>query len=254
MPFERPNACRPSYRLISPPAAFRSSEPALNKLALAAESGPPAATPTQQRSSGDTELTSRLTRTRAAPVAAAAAAAKGAPAVNGRPGGNDEREQRPKRTLTKLEQSLVVGGGGSGSGSALQLDERQPTTTTKMGEPSASASATASGPSAAGCRFKAQMVFESDTDSMAERNSLTSAKSASSQQKRKELVSETRYSCQGTTPSLALEEAAAAAGGRGARRRTKLGASGQPAPVQPNWDYSLRVSRMRGNKVDSSAK
>lgn len=119
------------------------------------------------------------------------------------------KRQRRKRTLTTLEQALEA-----------QQAEKLP-----------------AGP--VPCRFKAQVAFESDTDSAAERHTRSSRLTSSSGHNRlllgkksqKELLTETKFESTRAKQNL-----------------NTLGA------LQPNWDYSLKVNRMRNNKIDSRVK
>lgn len=179
--------------LISPPPAFRSSEPALNRLHEGVAAAP---------LSGDTELVTRLTRTKRRPTAAGAAL---------------EPAGAPKRTLTRFEQSVGV---------------------------------PAARPEGSG-RFRAQVLFESDTDSMAERQSANSSRSGGH---RKELLSETSYSrTTGHSEPDGHAQSGARVAAEAARGRARVEARNS-GKLEPKWDYSLRLNRMRGNKVDSRAK
>lgn len=311
--------------LISPPPAFRSSEPALNRLAELRSSagdsypggafgagaraqqvtGPcksrsgsgsgsvlagqrdaadpqaekrarAAASAASQTNLLDTELTTRLTRTKRAPQSTE---------------NTKERLHSSERTrattFTKLEQDLVApeAGGPANQVGSCSLNQ-QAADLSKM------------------CRFKAQVLFESDTDSMAERQSAASSRSGAQSHSssrgigtgtgagagtgtasatatdklprvagrhKKELVSETSYTRSGPLNQALnqaqvgrlLEQQARQVGG-GAQfkfgtannKSAKANAAmSQPhAPLMPSWDYSLRVNRMRGNKVDSKVK
>ena len=196
-----------------------SGEPKGSEQAAASKSGPLPAN-SRAKSTGDrdaAELTTRLTRCRFK-------RAKG-------------HEAAQRRSVTKFEQSLRA---LAGAPQAASLSRLPP-------EVSGNGSQAADAGPAASCRFKAQMVFESDTDSAAERQSLASAGSLHRQARsgtryggslKKELVSETKYSLTQMRP----EELA--------RRRRELLLSGP----QPNWDYTLRVNRMCGNRLDSRAR
>lgn len=113
------------------------------------------------------------------------------------------------------------------------------------------------------CRFKAQVLFESDTDSMAERQSAVSSRSSSqtagAKRPRKELVSETSYSHSGPLANqkasgAPVEQRARLVDGGAQFKSAGGGTGGAATPLMPSWDYSLRVNRMRGNKVDSKVK
>lgn len=109
------------------------------------------------------------------------------------------------RKRTSLEQNVV-------SGSQEVLDKQRALTN---------------------CRFKAQVTFESDTDSQS--NSISSNLGP-----KKELVSQTSYARTEKTQSAAS--------------RPDLSSLAGKSGLQPDWDYSLRVNRMRGSKVDSKVR
>jgi len=93
-------------------------------------------------------------------------------------------------------------------------------------------------------RFRARAVFESDTDSAAERAAGRRApgqQDASRRPGRKQLISETKYSATTEEPGAAKESAGGASRGKG-------------APLQPSWDYSLKVNRVKDRKVHSTVR
>ena len=210
----------------------------------------------------DTELTTRLTRCKfKRPAVAAADGLRGS--LGGVPKSVEAGAKR--RTLTRLDQNLLAPIGLSAANKA-----------------SAHHSLGGGGGGGQNCRFKAQVVFESDTDSAAERQSSLGSLSlyntdtkrqmlaarqqqraqqrdnslaneqASSSNNSKQLITETKYLL--TNGSCAKgngqEEAGGALSGQQHDKKGQLLARGP----QPNWEYSLRVNRMRGNKVASKAK
>lgn len=206
------------YLSISPPLAFRSSEPALNKLLVSADGR------------RDTELVTTTTRTRRnAPQAAA----------------------EPQRTKTRLEQSVSMPAAAAAAATA-------------KGDSRAQSSGGGQAEATPGCRLKAQVMFESDTDTTSvatmDRSSrasggvggaaMTKSGAAGGKAKatrgQKELVSETQFSS--SSPAVAAKPPQPAP----PQQQQQNGA--QLARLQPQWDYSLRVNRMRGNKVDSRVK
>lgn len=296
--------------LISPPPAFRSSEPALNMLESLADTPARAElgrgrgqkqmqklSPQSQQAEEagrETQLTSKLTRTRRQQMPSLAGG--GTEAGTGTGSGPELAKMRNHRlnsnkeelgrTLTRFEQCVIAPMGPSES-------ESQPgRVETRIGAGKVERSFSGSQP-ARGCRFKAQVMFESDTDSMSvserhsgasqsSRNSPASStttnwlgpdknknpnarQSGSSQRRpRKELVSETKYSS--TVPTAPDVSRLLPLAGSDSKLNSKAGAqselasgqtlnrNGQILILEPSWDYSLRVNRMRGNKVDSKVK
>lgn len=97
------------------------------------------------------------------------------------------------------------------------------------------------------CRFKAQVAFESDTDSASNSMSPSAAAAFQSQSgepppattsPKKELLTKTSYARTDRQPD---------------KRKHHLSALDRMG-LQPDWDYSLRVNRMRGAKVDSKVR
>lgn len=262
-------------QLISPPPAFRSSEPALNKLPINVMPPPLKYKPQNPEqadthpSNRDTQLTTRLTRTKRQPM--------------GKDGLNRSTQQQQGQhrcTTTKFEQSIM----------APELrgkDQSQGKVEIQSGKEQFNDQ------QVKGCRFKAQVLFESDTDSMSvsERQSGASQssrcsssnannyKSSNSKRLRKEIFSETKYSRrdfsngpnpinqapevgqkqltrqQSVNPLMAGRDPAGTA-----YDATKIAQSTNKRMIrssdflEPSWDYSLRVNRMHGNKVDSKVK
>jgi len=236
-----PNTARAC--LIPPPPAFRSSEPALDGIeASAARKGEQeAGSWLRKLKTRETELTTKLTRSK-----------RQAQALGSLAGTR-------RSTLTRLEQNLIApssnqpaGEANSGEGSQRRREQ--------SGEQV--------------CKFKAQVAFESDTDSMAERNSVASSRNsgapksgASAEQhskpqpqpqsqpsdRKKELVSETKFSRSDEISAARAERPKADGSVRSEMGKGAAGIS-FAVGVQPKWDYSLRVNRMRGNKVDSKVK
>ena len=110
-------------------------------------------------------------------------------------------------------------------------------------------------------------MFESDTDSAAERHSVASSRSAllgrlqrprpttnGTSKPKKELVTETKYlltSGSGGGLSKGKQEEKRRPLVEARNGSARLQTSGGPVP---NWDYSLRVNRMSGDRVDSRVK
>lgn len=86
------------------------------------------------------------------------------------------------------------------------------------------------------CRFKAQVAFESDTDSQ------SNSTSSSNMRPKKELVSQTKYAHADRSLSVP------------ARSKLDLSSLAGKSGLQPDWDYSLRVNRLRGSEVDSKVR
>lgn len=249
-------------QLISPPPAFRSSEPELNKFPV------DVTTPLVKRQSDwksiqsrqngansisqDTQLDTKLTRT------------KRQQPEKDRPNQLAQQQQK-KRTMTKFEQSIV----------APELrgqDQREGKVEVRSGTEQFRDH------HVKGCRFKAQVMFESDTDSMSvsERQSGASQssrcsssnnnilKSHNSKRPPKELVSETKYSSTQLSNDLANSDSRLQKGNSSMQKNSSDSTMEQntnqrvigPRPdfLEPSWDYSLRVNRMRGNNVDSKVK
>lgn len=128
-------------------------------------------------------------------------------------------QESAKRTKTKFEQSLVTPG--------QRMDAK------------------------AG-KLKAQVLFESDTDSMATSSDGKSSARNRKQQPQKELTSETKfYHRRGDGGAGQNSEAGSRAKVSGDAKR---GSAKLSAMLLPNWDYSLKVNRMRGNRIDSRVK
>lgn len=219
--------------MISPPAAFRSTGDLTRLSHLNEQVKQPDnqliayRSPVQRdadrrsianfgKSTRDAELTTRLTR------------CKFTPRDSNQGESGDATSTR--RTTTKLEQNLIAPGASQRSAQAASKQSFPGAETNRK------------------CRFKALAVFESDTDSAAERqSSLGSAynrtgrlaeSTGRNKTLAKQLITRTNYSL--------TEGGANGDSGPTAQRRRELVARGP----QPSWDYSLRVNRMRGNKVD----
>lgn len=264
-----PHYPREHEQLISPPPAFRSSEPALNKLPT--ETMPPLvgheldskSTHLRQKEASSmnqaTQLTTKLTRTRKQQT--------------GKDTSNKFRQQQQeKRTMTKFEQSILAP-------ESRGQEQREGKIEVQSGKDRLRDH------QVKGCHFKAQVMFESDTDSMSvsERQSGASQssrcsssnanvlKSSTSKRARKELVSETKFSstrlnnnASGVASKQTVEQQSGKYSNpqRGDDSTVALAAQNthqrviesRPDFSEPGWDYSLRVNRMRGNKVDSKVK
>lgn len=189
----------------------------------------------------DTELTTRLTRCKF---------------------NKEATSKQHRRTLTKLEQNLVAPEiiiSESGISNELSSPLRQQTTDERI-----RAQATKNK-----YRFKAQVMFESDTDSAADRQSVASSRSGVLGRTRqiqpdgkaaikKEMITETKYSLmtrasdfneKNVSNKISNGEPVVVEAQNGSARLI----AGGRGPV-PNWDYSLRVNRLRGNKIDSKVK
>lgn len=247
----------PTNGMISPPVAFRSSTSDLQRVAAPPPQPPQPPPPDSVGAANQTELTTRLTRckfNRRAELATARS--DGTLAVSER-----------RRTLTKLDQNLVAPNFDWLLGQARRAGRRA------AGGQVAAAGHVARAPSES-CRFKAQVVFESDTDSAQERLSSAGGRRRAATgrgcgapggepatDETKQLITETKYSLTNGAASSSQGEpkpAAAAAAGR-APQANGIANQAAPAraalaPIQPNWDYSLRVNRMRGSRVDSRVK
>lgn len=204
---EAPDESMHAGKIPSPPPAFRSSEPALNRLQ-----------PDQnQQPAKDTELTTKLTRSRRL-----ASSEQG-----------NTKSLHSRRTRTKLEQSLVAPNSAPRNQQTVSDDA---------------------------CRFRAQVLFESDTDSMAtDRQSMGSSSKQS--RLKKELISETKFA---RHESAGDQIGRPGKAGKREEPKGRAWSESQPGQAQvfaqaghelaPHWDYSLRVNRMRGRKVDSKVK
>lgn len=250
-------------QLISPPPAFRSSEPALNKLPMNATPPPPPIKhkpeskpnhPEQvdtHSSNRDTQLTTKLTRTKRQPMVK--------DGLN-RSTQQKQEQQHQRRTTTKFEQSIMAPElrGKDKSEGKIEIQSGKEQIRDQQVK---------------GCRFKAQVMFESDTDSMSvsERQSGASQssrcsssnannyKNSSSKRLRKEIFSETKYSkrdfSSGPDPSKYASEVETGHGAAKTTQNTNQRMIRSTSDfLEPSWDYSLRVNRMRGNKVDSKVK
>lgn len=278
------------WGLISPPPAFKTTSGSASELAAPIslrdpqQRQQPRQQPTTQRGTLDesaapadsqTELTTRLTRCKFKQR-------EDLP--------NDATKQRHhdrKRTITKLDQNLIAP--NFHYLVAVQRDKQQQLAgdhPEELKRPRTLADS---------CRFKAQVVFESDTDSAAERHSSAGAQrrppqvplstdrarslQARPDKERKQLISETKYSL--TNGAAAGAQASSqdaesckqqqqqagkvAAAATASQRQQLAGAKTAQAPaqaqlqqqqqrLQPNWEYSLRLNRMRGNKVEGKVK
>lgn len=140
-----------------------------------------------------------------------------------RPSKSSDRKSG-KRTKTKFEQNLST----SGKDEKLEKKEEQQQQSRKP------------------CKFKAQVLFESDTDSMA---TSSESKSSSRRRKQKELVSETKFYQTSRLDQVEEEEKPAKVSAQAGK-----GSADLRAILYPKWDYTLKVNRMRGNRVDSRVK
>lgn len=238
--------------MVTPPPAFK-----LDPADGASKQTQPNRTKTIT-DSDQTELTTRLTRCKFNESRAAA----------------DNPKRQRRRTLTKLDQNLVA------PNFECLLRERE----RSLGNNEAqSGLAQADGSRGQrrrlleACRFKAQVVFESDTDSAAERLSATGGRrsAASSlapnnrrrhgaaqtstpnavlnqaaKETEKQLITETKYSLT-NGPGEKQDSGTNQTQWRAGSSDGQQLAQKRPPLLQPNWDYSLRVNRTRGNKIDS---
>lgn len=300
-------------RLISPPPAFCSSEPAgLNRFGVEREGQPdtynlkgpirsgeivargesetraaPLATTDVDK---DTEITTVLTRFRVLPTALAVPTQNSVATEPTTITTTTQKSQR--RTRTQFEQNLVAPvpkeDPSVNSGNPRNRPKRPPNPWTSMANQLGERL----------CRFRAQVTFESDTDSASaagDRQSVSSGagggagggtsspltkgssgkqlqRSPTNQRERKELLSETKYTLSdlplNVAPSLLQEppklfvapgevQVGSSSKHFTSQHSATTASSSQVSGQQhqaPNWDYSLRVNRMRGSKVDSKVK
>lgn len=286
---DRSPASERIFAPISPPFGFRSDEPktqltgdSRGRAGLKVSKSMPKlhSTPAPAAKVEDTQLVTRLTRRKFKPDA-----------------NEDPHEQKRNRlrSQTKLEQHLVA--------------PKLPPADDDKDDHRGNATFAGQRPSNVmpnNCRFKAQVMFESDTDSAADRQSVASSRigsqlagatarqrlenvaadpsaklsdpKRSQLKKKKELITETKYSSYllnnnsrqpagelGSEPAKPAEhklnsilksidvnkQVENGSVSLSARNNRKLLMNQQ---LMPNWDYSLRVNRMCGDKIDRKVK